>query len=366
MDSAGTNLGERFAASALAKYFETTVIDKITNSDYEGQLSEGGADRVHILTFGDLTMNTYTGANLTADDPSESEGDLTLGQKKAYYFKILSLNKFEAYVKDPESALISRAGGQLAELADAYVLGLYADAGSGNRVGTDYTTGTVTVTVTTGECVGVGTTWTSAMAGLGFKATGHTKWYRIVAHATHAISATSMYIENDSDDDTTSYDGGAIAGAAYTIEAATVLTATAANIYGYITDAAENLDENKVPKSDRWLVVNAKMANVLRNSEELTPAVATAYEEVIKKGLIGEVAGFQVYQNEQVSGNNTTGYYIMYGHKSAITYAVAFKESSIEADIIGNFGKAYKGLAVYGAKILDERRKALGYIWVKK
>ena len=72
-----------------------------------------------------------------------------------------------------------------------------------------------------------------------------------------------------------------------------------------------------------------------------------------------------VYQNEQVSGNNTTGYYILAGHKSAITFALAFTESEIEP-LIGNFGKAYKGLVVYGGKILDERRKALTYFWCKK
>jgi len=46
------------------------------------------------------------------------------------------------------------------------------------------------------------------------------------------------------------------------------------------------------------------------------------------------------------------------GHKSAITFAMGFVESGIE-DLIGNFGKAYKGLSVYGAKVVDERRKAL-------
>jgi len=360
LDTYGTNLGEKFAAAALEKFYETTVSDKITNSDYVMDLKEGGADRMRVLTFGNITINDYTGADMSVETPTESEGDITLGFKKDYYFKIPSLSKFEAYIKDPESVLLKNTGQLLQEKADNYVLSFYADAGSGNRVGTDYSTGTVTVTVDTGAVVGVGTSWTSGMNGLGFKATGHTKWYRF----TYA-SGTTGTISNDSDDDIASYDGGAISGAAYVIEAASVLTLTATNIYGYITDAAEKLDGNKIPKTDRWMVVNAKIANILKNSEELTPAVATAYEDVVKKGLIGEVAGFQVYQNEQVSGNNTTGYYIMFGHKSAITWGLVFKETGIE-DLVGNFGKAYKGLIVGGCKVLDERRKALGYIWCKK
>ena len=54
----------------------------------------------------------------------------------------------------------------------------------------------------------------------------------------------------------------------------------------------------------------------------------------------------------------------MAGHKSAITFAMGFVESGIE-DMVKNFGKAYKGLSVYGAKIVDERRKALAELFCK-
>jgi hypothetical protein len=365
MDDYGTNLGEKYATKVLEKYYETAIQDKVTNSDYEVLFNEGGASVVKVKSFGDLTMNIYvTGTAMTVEDPTESEGELDPDQQKGYYFRILSLNKFEDYIKNPETGYIARAVQQLKQGVDTYILGLYADAGSGNRVGTDYTTGTVTVTATTGECVGVGTTWTSAMAGLGFKATGHTKWYRIVAHATHAISSTSMYIQNDSDDDTSSYDGGAIAGAAYTIEAAAVKTVTTSNIVDYIDQLAEKLDETETPKDNRWLVVNAKIAHLIRRSDGFTPPVESAYQDVVKRGLIGMISGFNVYENQQVSGNNTTGYYIMAGHISAITFFMEYKETGIE-DLVGDFGKAYKGLVVYGAKILDERRKALAYLWCK-
>ena len=173
-------------------------------------------------------------------------------------------------------------------------------------------------------------------------------------------------IEDDSDDNISVYTGGAIsAGAAYTIEAATVRTVTKANIIDYIDELAEKLDANEIPKENRWIVVNAKIAHLIKKSEEYTPAIESAYQDVVKKGLLGQISGFDVYQNEQVYGNNTTGYYIMAGHKSAITFVMEYKQSAIEEDIIGDFGKAYKGLIVYGAKILDERRKALAYGWFK-
>ena len=361
MDQYGTNLGEKYATAVLEKFYETTVQDKVTNDDYEKMFSEGGASKVFVKTLGDVTIHTYTGADLTVEDPNESEAELTPSQKKAYYFKIPSLQKFEDYISDPSGKYIARATSQLKQEVDSYILGLYADAGSGNRVGTDYTTGTVEIAVTTGAVTGSGSTFTAAMVGLGFKAAGHTKWYRVKSYA----SATSIVIENDSDDDTSSYDGGAIsAGATYVIEAAAVLTVDSTTIIGHINTLAEKLDENEIPKDNRWLVVNAKIAKLIRTSDEFTPAVESAYSDVVQKGLIGMVAGFNVFQNQQVAGNNTTGYFIMAGHISAITFFMEFKETGIE-DVVGNFGQAYKGLITYGAKVIDERRKALAYLWAK-
>lgn len=361
MDTYGTGLGEKFAANALEKYYETAVQPLITNDDYEKMISPGGAEKISVLTFGDLTINTYQqGTAMTVENPTESEGEINPDQQKAYYFRIRSLAQFESYVNNANSALIDRATKQLKQGVDTYILGLYADVGSGNRVGTNYTTGTVTITVTTGATVGTGTTFTSAMVGLGIKATGHTKWYRIKTYT----NATTIVIENDSDDDTSSYDGGTITGATYTIEATTVLTVTSSTIAGYIDNLAERLDAAEVPKENRWLVVNSKIAALIRQSTTYTPAVESAYRDVVQKGLIGEISGLQVFQNERVAGDNTTGYYILAGHKSAITFVMEFKETGVE-DLVGDFGKAYKGLVVYGAKILDERRKALAYAWVK-
>jgi hypothetical protein len=44
--------------------------------------------------------------------------------------------------------------------------------------------------------------------------------------------------------------------------------------------------------------------------------------------------------------------------------AMGMTEQGTE-DLIGNFGKAYKSLYVYGAKVIDERRKALVELYCK-
>ena len=354
MSDYATNYGEKFARNVLKIFFERSVTDAITNNDYEGEIKGGGADRVNILTLSALTLKTYSGSALSPDTPSESEAQLVINVKRAYYFKILSWSKFISYVQNPESTLIDTAGKTLAEEIDAHVLGKYADVAAGNRVGTDVTSGTITVIVTTGAFTIAGATpVTSGWVGRGIKCEGHTKWYRVKS----VSSTTEGVIEDDYDDITSAYTGGAIAGGAtYTVEAVTKLQVAYNTLYGYILNLKEKLDIAKVPQTDRWLVVPSKIASVMLKTSELIPAVASAYEDVVKRGLLGYVAGFKVYQNEQVYGNNTDGYRVLAGHKAWQTFAIAFTESGVE-DLIGDFGKAYKGLTTYGSKIADERRK---------
>lgn len=357
MENYGTTLAEGFAQKVVSLFFDKSIAPEITNSDYEGDIKDK-ASKLHILTFGKLALKDYTGTALTADDPQESVGLLSTDQQKAYYFKIKDLDKFHSWIKNPEGTLIAQCGKTLKETIDSYILGLWGDVAAGQRIGTDYTTGTVDIAATTGVVTGSGTTFTADMVGKPFKATGHTKWYRVKSYT----SATQITIENDADDAPSAYDGGAISGASYVIQANTPVAVTKDTIYAKIVNLKKFLDDAKVPAEDRWLVVPSDVEALLLQSPQLIPAVPTAYEEVVKKGLIGTIAGFKVYRSSEVAGDNTNGYHVLAGHKSAITFASAFTESGIE-DLTGDFGKAYKGLDIYGAKVVDERRKALAELF---
>jgi hypothetical protein len=352
----GANLAEEFAAAAIEKFFETAVTPMITNDEYEGEIKDK-ASRLNVLTFSESQgLQDYTGADLTLGDVTESEGTLNTDQQKAYYFKVKSIDRFKSYVKDPESTLMIEKGGQLQEAIDTYVLAIAKnDAASGNRAGTNYTTGTVTVEVTTGAVTGSGTTFTAAMVGLGFKALGHSVWYRVKTRSSN----TAIVIEDDKDDSTSAYTGGAIdAGATYIIEANTPVTIdTAGEAYGALLALKQKLDGTKTPKTGRWVVVNSYFMQKLL-AESVIVRDTEAGENRTTNGFVKRIAGFDLYENEQISGDNTSGFWAVAGHKGAITFAMAFVETGIE-DLQGNFGKAYKGLNVYGAKVVDERRKNL-------
>lgn len=355
MNDYATKLAEGFSQTIISIYFDKALTPLITNDEYEGEIRDK-ATLLNIPTVIAPDLQTYTGADLDDDELDENVGQLNTNQMKAFNVKIKSLDVLKSFIKNPEGSTLDQLTNLLLEASDAYVLGLYADVGAGNRVGTDYTTGTVTVDVTTGLVTGSGTTFTSAMVGRGFKANGHTKWYRVKTFT----NTTSIVIEDDYDDVTSAYTGGAIAGGAtYTIEAVTAVQVAKATIYSYLEKLAVKLNEVKVPRENRWLVIPPAIASLIRQAPEYIPAVQSAYEDVVKRGLVTEMSGFRIFESNQYSGNSTDGWHCLGGHKSAIVFGMAMTESEIEPFIAKNFGKRYKGLNVYGAKIVDERRKAL-------
>jgi hypothetical protein len=197
------------------------------------------------------------------------------------------------------------------------------------------------------------------MVGKAFKATGHTTWYRIASRS----DADTIYIEDDKDDEASAYSGAAIGGgAAYTIQADTALAVTKSTIFARVSRLATFLTNNEIPESDRFLVLPASLATLIRQSDEYVGIGSEGGRESVQNGkLPGKYAGFDLYEvadGRYSAGNTTDGFHCIGGHKSAICFAMGLTENGIE-DLIANFGKAYKALFVYGAKIPDERRKAL-------
>lgn len=363
MSAYATKVAEGFSQKLLLEMYERSLTDAIVNRDYEGEIN-GVGSKLNILNFDRISEKTYTGADLSADSLTENNTQLVINQYKSFYWKEKTLDKWLSYIKNPNPTVMAQKADERNKNMDEYVLGLYGDVWAGNRVGTNYTTGDVTVDAVTGLVTGNGTTFTAAMVGRGFKAAGHTTWYRVKTYT----NATSIVIEDDLDDETSAYTGGAIAGgSAYTIQAATPVQITTANLMQKIAqlkqrlDLAESYGMSAVPDSDRWLIVPPEFETVLIDSGAKLH-VPEAYQELVKKGFITMLQGFMVFKTTRLTGNNTDGYRVLAGHPNWCTFAEKLLEVGIE-DLIGNFGKAYKDLFVYGAKVADVRRQfaAEGY-----
>lgn len=357
MASRANTIAQAFSAKVMKEMYDKHLGDEIVNRDYEGEINAVGS-KLNILNFDRVSEKTYTGADMTADDLTENNAQLTIDQYKAFYWKEKTLDNWLSYIKDPHPTIVQQVANERRKNMDEYILGFYGDVGAGNRVGTDYTTGTVEVDAS-GNVTGSGTTFTSDMVGRGFKASGHTKWYRVKSYS----SGTAIVIEDDLDDVSSTYSGGAIdSGSSYTIEATSAVSITTSNLLEKVAnlkqklDEAESYDYSSVPDSDRKLIVPPAFENTLVRASGVALHVPESYQELVKKGFIGMLQGFQVYKSNRLTGNNSDGYRVLAIHPRWMTFAEKVLEARMEEDLTGNFGTAYKDLFVYGAKVADARR----------
>lgn len=77
---------EVFSKLLQAKFYSSSVLPAISNSDYEGEIS-GQGDKVHIRTVPNVTVADYNGS-ITYADLETSTVELLIDQAKSYAFKI--------------------------------------------------------------------------------------------------------------------------------------------------------------------------------------------------------------------------------------------------------------------------------------
>jgi hypothetical protein len=342
----------KFSLKTVELLYNDTLYPFITNTKYEGEIKDAG-DKVRVRTAAKITLSAYTkGMALVKQDLNPTSEDLEIDQLQYFSFGVDDVDKIQNDIDAIEEYAMNTKR-DMAQLIDTDIL-LYGrkNVHGDNAIGTDYSTGTVTVTTGTGAVTGSGTTFTAAMVGGYFKAAGHTKHYLVTAYS----SATAITI---TDVGGTTYTGGAIgAGATYTIKAATHLSITKSNIYQYLVAVRTALGQRLAPKEGRWIVMNSQAEGVLLQAPEFIPAVQSAYNNVVEKGLIGSIAGFKVYTSELVSGDNTTGYWFLAGTKDFMAFAAQITKTSVvpsEADP-NSFVSTCKGLLVYGRKVFEGTR----------
>lgn len=354
-----TTIAQGFSQKLMLEVYDKSLLDVIVNRDYEGEINEVGS-KLNILNIARITEKTYANAAMSADSIYENNAVLTIDQWKSFYWKEKTIEKWQSYINDPHPTIVEQKGEERNKNMDAFAFGFYGDVAAGNRVGTSVTTGTVTVTTGTGAVVGSGTTFTSSMVGRGFKAAGHTKWYRVKTFT----DTEHITIEDDLDDVASAYTGGAIgAGATFEVEAVTAVQLTLTNVLSKIAalklklDIAERQSKSAVPASGRWLLVPPEFETlVTTGATGISLHVPEVYEELVKKGLVTMLQGFKVFITNRLTGDNTDGFHCLAGHPNWMTFAEKLLEADIEEDLIGDFGSAYKDLFVYGAKVTDSRR----------
>lgn len=117
------------------------------------------------------------------------------------------------------------------------------------------------------------------------------------------------------------------------------------------------LDEAYVPKQGRYLIVPPWAEALLEQTQAFVSVATPAQQQVMQEGMIGRVAGMDVYiSNNSVNfdptlNSNQGGWVVQAGHPMAITFA----EQIVQTEALRlqtTFADAVRGLHVYGAKLV--------------
>lgn len=162
---------------------------------------------------------------------------------------------------------------------------------------------------------------------------------------------------------------------------ASPITLTASNVVQKVLEMASILDEQNVPETDRWLVIDPATRALLFQSD-LAKAYATGdATSPVRNGKIGTIDRFTVYVSNNlpkgaagtatpwVSGDGaensvtTTGTVakrkaIIAGHKSALTFASQITKMETVRNQ-NDFGDYIRSLNVFGYKVVKPEAMAL-------
>lgn len=124
----------------------------------------------------------------------------------------------------------------------------------------------------------------------------------------------------------------------------------AGNILGHILTAGRTLDENNIPETERFMIIDPATAAIIKNSDLKQAYLTGDAESPIRNGNIGMIDRFTVYVSNNLpsSGSVTTG---LFGHPKAVAYASQMTNTET-VRLESAFGDGVRGLAVYGYKVI--------------
>ena len=126
---------------------------------------------------------------------------------------------------------------------------------------------------------------------------------------------------------------------------------TTSNIYSSIVALRTALDKQNVPTQGRTLVVPPEAYALLLQDARFTSVQGIA-DGVITNGLVGRVAGFDIYMSNNVV--KTSADTPVYSITAQIADATTYAEQIIKTEALrpeASFSDAVRGLHVYGAKV---------------
>jgi len=126
-----------WSARILSNLQKAQVFAGLCNRDYEGEITQAG-DTVKIGGIGAISTATYTknSTSLSWATLTDATQSLSIDQAKYFAFKVDDVDKIQVNANLIDEAM-REAAYAMADVIDAYVAGLYGDAASANKLGSD-------------------------------------------------------------------------------------------------------------------------------------------------------------------------------------------------------------------------------------
>lgn len=134
---------------------------------------------------------------------------------------------------------------------------------------------------------------------------------------------------------------------------ASPIQVTKNNIYESIIEMRTKLDKANVPTSGRTIVIPPEIYALLLQDERFVKSDAVAGQNVLVNGLVGRVAGFDVFESNNVVYDTDNKFWKV---TAQVRTATTFAEQIVKTEAYRmekRFSDAVKGLHVYGAKVTD-------------
>jgi len=286
---------EIWSAKLVEKFYASTVLSAISNTDYEGEIQNMG-DRVKIRTKPTITIKDYLADGLLGLD-RPSGGNIEL---------YINIGKYFSLILDDVMEIQS----------DLNILSMWSDdAAQQLKI-------TVDRDVLGGIVGGAHAKNKGATAGL------------IGGPINLGIKGTPLTV-------------------------AKVPTAGQVDILEVLLRLGQCLDEQNIPEEGRWVVMSAAMGRYLKQSELRQAYLSGDAVSMLRNGRLGMVDRFTIYISNLLPSATTdaTNFAsgeqpVFAGHAHGLTFASQIsKVETLRSEL--TFGQILRGLQVYGYQIVD-------------
>jgi len=281
----GNFIPEIWSGKLIENFYDATVLAAISNTDYEGEIRQYG-DTVNIRTTPEITIRDYVkGQTLVVENPDKPKIQLIID--KGEYFSCV-----EDDVDKVQSDI---------NLMDTWS----KDASERMKIKID-------TRVLTDILPGIVAANKGAAAG------------EQSASFNLGTSAAPLTVTKDGASSTTS-------------------------VVDLIVDLGTVLDEANSPEADRFVIIPAKMAGLIKKSELKDASLTGDSMSIVRNGRLGMVDRFTIYVSHNLSVSSGK-YNIIAGHKMGFTFASQMTNmETIRSE--STFGNIIRGLQVYGYKV---------------